>query len=698
MSSPNVRLDAHSVPVTDLGNQQAAQQATQALDLLRQEARTHQEQIDNTGLVGRAVAWVSQGWHQSDRTGGQIDDLSRKIEADLATGKTADASALAGGAKTLVAADQTALKSRAEVTQIGSGVVQAAGLFMAGRKGFILAGTAAALDAFKPGSKDSFGEQLSDVGLGVTRALALKGAFAAAGKFNLGMATTAVGLGVGSRFGNLALNRKTYLDTQTGQYDAKLGAQRIWSGTADKGALASDIITLVVARGALGKLNAATDGALTANKLWSTMAVGGVFGVSQGSVAEVIRQGRAGTFEPGQFALHTLLSGATSMAGAAISGAGGQRLAMAEAEQSALLAKTSPEVTGVAAESIKSVVDLPNVRDALANFPGSASREYQLVGGKANVSATMEKSIGAFAFVRVREASPGGGLGPEQNLLIQHGGEGIPFNMSMAAKGDLIATCNPELLPAAVRDKYILPSVQQTLWLTQKPGGRLSFTDYVPTNLGPGDAQPVALGNRPVSEILKDPSTLDRIYFKPNPHDLGLYSEVLRGFKIPAKRVLVGGADSLVLELADDSILKITHQEWNPEWGHRTYVNPQGQTVQFDARIIGKHQTFDRPDGMATYYIQERAKTPVNESTVPIFASKLDYDGRYSFWDRDATQLGIADRGNGKSALVLLDYDAVRPPHLVPKDLKVPHEDRFDRSDRFDRGDRFDWEDRFGRR
>ena len=48
-------------------------------------------------------------------------------------------------------------------------------------------------------------------------------------------------------------------------------------------------------------------------------------------------------------------------------------------------------------------------------------------------------------------------------------------------------------------------------------------------------------------------------------------------------------------------------------------------------------------------------------------------------------QLGTVNRGNGHPTLVLLDYDAVRPPHLVPKDLKTPHEERFD------------WEDRFGR-
>jgi hypothetical protein len=139
-----------------------------------------------------------------------------------------------------------------------------------------------------------------------------------------------------------------------------------------------------------------------------------------------------------------------------------------------------------------------------------------------------------------------------------------------------------------------------------------------------------------------------------------------------------------VLELADDSILKITHQQWNPEWGHRTYFDSQGIERVFDAQIIGKPQTIERPDGSATYYIQERAKPITSESTVFTFADRLAHGGRYNFWDRDPTQLGLVLR-NGKPVVKLLDYDAVRPPHLVPRDLKVPHEDRFDFEDRFGR-------------
>ncbi|MBS1998620.1 MAG: hypothetical protein JSS86_19985 [Cyanobacteria bacterium SZAS LIN-2] len=674
MSQSEFRIDTQSPAVSD----QASQAANQALELLQRESRVHQQQINETSLLGQAFTGVTEFWHQTDKKGSQVEDLKRRIEADLAAGKTEDAARLAANAKTVVEADQAALKSRSEIAGIGSGTVQAVGLFMAGRRGYLVAGAAAALDAIKPSSSDSMGEQLTDIGLGITRVTALKGAYSAASKFNLGMATTAVGLGVGSRITDLALNRKTYLDAATGTYDAGLGLNRVVAGATDAGALTSDIVSLVVARGALGKLNQATDGALTNNKALSNMAVGAVFGLSKGSSDEVIRQSREGVFEPGKFLSHTLTSGATSLIGSAIGGAANMRAASrGEAATESLNLKVAP-----ATDSLK-------IADARTNFPGSTSREYIVTSGETNVAANMARSLAAFSFLKVREVKPGGALMPEQNMLIQHGGKDIPLKGELAAKADLIASCDPASLPVEFRAKHIMPSVQESLWLSQSGGNRLTFAARLAEIFKPGsvrtpDMQPVPLGHPSVSELLQHPSTLDKLNVR-GVHDLGLYSEVLKGFKTPAKRVMGSGADSVVLELADDNILKITHQVWRPEWGFRTYRNAEGREIRFDAAIIGKPQTFDRPDGMATYYIQERAQAGVQESTVQVFADRLRKDGRWEFWDRDFTQLGTIPLKDGGRGLVLLDYDAVRAPNLVPRDLKVRHEDRFDKEDRYDR-------------
>jgi hypothetical protein len=181
----------------------------------------------------------------------------------------------------------------------------------------------------------------------------------------------------------------------------------------------------------------------------------------------------------------------------------------------------------------------------------------------------------------------------------------------------------------------------------------------------------VALGDnvRSVASILRDSNTRDMLRHK-DTHDLGLYAEVLKDFKVPAKRVIDGGADSVVIELANNQILKVTNQIWNPAWGSRTYSDAQGIVHRFDAKIIGAPKITDGPYGPASYYIQERVQTPVTRESMDLFARRLDRDRKYSFWDRDESQLGYVDLGAGKKGLVLIDYDAVRPPNLVPKDMK----------------------------
>lgn len=314
-----------------------------------------------------------------------------------------------------------------------------------------------------------------------------------------------------------------------------------------------------------------------------------------------------------------------------------------------------------------------------------------MVGNTLLVAEMMAASKQALALTRVREVTAGGELGPEQTLLIQHhdgvptrvpmtvpmtrltgdkaGGNPAQINERLAGKADLIATCNPSCLPDFLKGKHILASAQETLWLTQI-GDRLKFsTGLDKSTTTPGKLQPVALGEKSVSSLLLDPNTRDMLRHK-DTHDLGLYADVLRDFKIPAKRIVDGGADSVVIELANSQILKVTNQTWNPTWGTRTFTDAQGVVHRFDAQIIGTPKLTDGPYGPANFYIQQRVITPVSKTSMDLFAHKLDQDKRYSFWDRDESQLGYIDLGGGKKGLVLIDYDAVRPPHLVERNLK----------------------------
>jgi hypothetical protein len=48
----------------------------------------------------------------------------------------------------------------------------------------------------------------------------------------------------------------------------------------------------------------------------------------------------------------------------------------------------------------------------------------------------------------------------------------------------------------------------------------------------------------------------------------------------------------------------------------------------------------------------------------------INEDGTYKFWDKDFSSHGVKQLGYIGGRLFLLDYDAVRPPHLVPKGTK----------------------------
>lgn len=740
----------------------ATTEQNQALESLRRESQAHKQQNADRGLIGVAVTTVTEFWHGSAASAGKIDSLATDIAASVKAHDSKRTADLEKEAQTAILADQKALRAASQIEQYGSGLIKSVGLFMPGKYGYALTAATAALDTYKPGAQStkstqgpqvtegvgkgtedkavestgrSFLEQTVDVGLGVTKAIGLKASFAYAASHNWGIAGSAVGLGVASRVAEVTLNRATY-ESGNGEYSAGLGASRIFAASTDTSALASDAISFVVARGALGKLN--QSGALVESKMLSTVVAGGIFGASKGSSDEVIRQVKAGVFEPGQFATHVAAGAATNMIGAAIGAKAGEIRALNPSASNNFKAGDSlvravdvlpkpkdilvkpNDILAKAADGAIQHLEPAAINQAQRNFPGSTSREYKMVGTILPLAEMMAASKQAVALTRVREVKAGGELGPEQTLLVQHH-DGVPIssirtsigketiiapgisigsgresvsragkasdltadlatgqrageavakiNERLASKADLIATCNPSCLPDFLKGKHILSSAQETLWLTQI-GDRLKFSTGLDRSASPtGTLQPVALGEKSVSSLLLDPNTRSMLRHK-DTHDLGLYADVLRDFKIPAKRVIDGGADSVVIELSNNQILKVTNQTWNPTWGTRTFRDAQGVEHRFDARIIGTPKLTDGPYGPANFYIQERVTTPVSKASMDLFARKLDRDRRYSFWDRDESQLGYVDLGAGKKGLVLIDYDAVRPPHLVERNLK----------------------------
>lgn len=640
---------------SDKQNNHTASEQNPAIAALRLELQMHKEQAAQNGLIGKALTSATEFLHGSHASGEKVEQLAENIAQQTKSGNIQAAQELARDAKAVIEADKKALERAAQISMYGTGLVQSIGLFLPGKVGYAVTAGTAALDAYKPGSNSSLSEQVADMGLAVTKATGLKASFGYAAKHNWGVASTAVGLGVLSRVSDTALTRSTYLDNN-GNFSARLGAERTLEASTNTSALASEVGSLIIARGVLGKMKL-SGGAATDNKMFALVATGGVFGASKGSTDEIIRQSKAGVFEPGQFTTHVLASAATNMVGAAI---GGRSARLGQTKEAQALAPQSKPIADATSE-------LPKRLEAhnyslTRNFPGSTAREYQIVGSKVPIAEMMTNSSQAAALTRVREVKADGQLGPIQKLLVQHTDNTTAISTALAAKADLIATCNPKALSLDLQAKHIIPSAQ-SLWLTQETGGRLRFSDFLPTGLKPDQLAPVKLGQKTVSELLLGPETPK--HFE-NTHDKVAMARAMRHFKTPVK-YFNGGADSIAFELPDRSILKITDKGWDPSWGSREIWTRDGMR-RIDAPILQKPQTIDLPEAPVTYFVQKRLLSPVAEKDVKLFDALIERDAKFKFWDNDFKAHGRNQLGYDEKTrqLYLIDYDAVRLPHLVP--------------------------------
>lgn len=630
-------------------NQSAQAQPSEALELLRQDIAAHNNQSEHKSYLGYAVSALTSLGRAN--TLQPVEQLNDQLSEAVKKGDTATANRLASEAKAIVDADKQAMHTDQLVTQYGAGMIKTAGLFLPSKVGYAISGIAYALDQAKPG--DSASDQLIDGGLGAIKGLGIKGSFNYLGAKDMGIAMKAVSLGVSSRVLDTALTRQTYADGNS--YSASAGLARTIDQSFNRTALVSDVITFGLAHGALSGINGITSGALRNSPFWSTVATGGVFGVSGGSVHEINRQQEAGEkFDLQKVLTSAALTGVTDM----IAAGPGARMSSVRA--------SAVERQQTAADQSSEKTEPSSVNYILQrNFPGSNSREFQLVNSGQQVIEQLRSNPSQFVFTPVREVTASGALGPQQNILIQHleALQGSSSKLAIHARAaDLLATCNPTQLPEGLIAKHILKTAQ-SVYVTQDQTGRLRFTDSEPTTLRPGESEPVKLDST-VSDLLLGQRTPKHIE---NTHDKTAIAAAMRHFKTPV-RYFNSGVDNISFELPDRNILKITDHGWDPTWGTREFRTPDG-IRPFDGPILRKPQTIELGDTTVTYFVQKRLLTPVTRAEIRDFDRLINEDGIYKFWDNDfkshgAKQLGI-DPDNGK--IYLIDYDAVRYPRLVPK-------------------------------
>ncbi|MDZ4833093.1 MAG: hypothetical protein SGJ27_04760 [Candidatus Melainabacteria bacterium] len=734
----------------------AAEQKEPIARGLAREITEHKRQIDSQSYLERGISYIA------DPFTGQSESLRKMqaLEEQASSLKGEPDKAMEQEMRSAIASDQRVLATDGEVTRYGSGMVQTAGLFIGGKKGLAFSAVSFAAGSAKP--SDAGSTQAIDMTLGATKGLVTRGIFGVIGKSTVDIPTRALMMGSSARFSDALLTRQTYLNPTDSSLDLLGGAGRVVTSTLRPEAVATDL--LVFGGGQLAMSNSMVKNFAQRSHLSATMSSSAAFGFASGSAEETTRQLSAGEFDITKIVGRGIARSSTDAIASIPGGLMGNRAAAAQrarifdasprpeaslspsaaselarsakavdnkavksgdgdaivsstragvrveeatsrktTEQSDFSPKTNPADRPATARSWKigGIVG-PRYLDVIhPSIPKTTSREFQIVGGDEAGLSRLSGSRSASAVVAVRELTPKGDpVGETKQLLVQHSDSRTPINSRLAATCDLIAACNPQALRGELKTKHIFPETNGSVYLTRL-ANRLSFNTERP--LGATTAGTIELGRMSVSDLLVLPSTADMLR---TPRPLEKYAREMRHFKDPALRVIDGGADSIVFELADGRILKMTDRPyrkdgqplWQPDWGHRTIQTPDG-TYRFDARMLTKPTQIEVDREPIMYYIQERAQTPVSTKSLLKFHDKIDRDGTYVFWDGGVSSLGQAQLGyvngpNGGRKLVLLDYDAVRKPHEVPAQTQSSGSGGDHWMSRY-RGDRVDWEKNF---
>jgi hypothetical protein len=170
--------------------------------------------------------------------------------------------------------------------------VKTGAMFFGGKVG--LASTVAlyALDQAKVG--DSFGQAVTDLGLGAIKGVGMRGINNFAASRDMGIASQAITLGVGARVMDSGLNRNSWLDHKTGAYTFGAGLESLKNTATDKQALISDVTTFAIGGAFAHGINGFSGKALNSSAFWRTTTTGAAFGMVTGADGEVRREREQG--------------------------------------------------------------------------------------------------------------------------------------------------------------------------------------------------------------------------------------------------------------------------------------------------------------------------------------------------------------------------------------------------------------------
>ncbi|MBU6452860.1 MAG: hypothetical protein KGS72_13825 [Cyanobacteria bacterium REEB67] len=212
-----------------------------------------------------------------------------------------------------------------EIGSYSKSFIKMAPLFMKGE--LAVGGLALAYVADQAKIGDSLSNQLTDAGLGLGKAVALKGSFAMMESRNLSPTMTGVGLGIVQRTSETALTRENYLDAK-GHVSYADGLAKTMRTAFNPASVAVDAASFGAADVLWGRAYMRSRGDIRFDTILKNTLAGGTMGFTSGAGNELARQWQQGD---GQYSLSAVLG--RGLAGGALGTAAG-RLGGMQSERS----------------------------------------------------------------------------------------------------------------------------------------------------------------------------------------------------------------------------------------------------------------------------------------------------------------------------------------------------------------------------
>lgn len=417
---------------------------------------------------------------------------------------------------------------RETANHLGGEFLKTAALFSKGKFGVATTVLTYGLD--KASRDTTTSEKVADFTLGASKGLVIKGLFGAVSKSYSFAPTKGVLMGIAARDAEVIFDRETFSNP-----NKTLGKLR--AETLNPQAWLFDAAVFGVGEGAFHGVNKAMGGRLVKNELASGMVLGGSFGTVNGGTAEIMKQvgeGKGSDLDWGKVIYKGVTEGGVGALGAGFGIKGSDPRLHASIRRSLESAKqTGIESTSRFAENMGLTKD-------------ATTREFVVVGGKDNLAALTGKTESS-AMLSVKEVSKFLGferLGATTNLFVQKLGEGQPGIRPAADKADLLATCFPESLSAALKAKHIFPEGKGPVWLEAKGADRVKIalgdTPFQHRNYNP-IGQLVRLDGHQITMNVMGPLEIGNVRDPNNPSSKGAWEAFERELG-EAKKI---GADAV---------------------------------------------------------------------------------------------------------------------------------------------------------